>query len=253
MLVLISSSKTLDFSGKHQIKTHTIPVFIRESEELISLLKDYSIDELMKLMKISRSIAETNFNRYKKWNTQSAEKFKVAIQAFKGDVFESIKAKSLTTSDCEFANNNLRILSGLYGLLRPLDNMLPYRLEMATKLNNEEGNSLYHFWKPKIAFELQKVIQEKNHNIVLNLASKEYFKAVDEKVLKKPVITITFKEKQGSTYKTLGIFSKKARGLMVNFIIKNRINEPDALKDFDLDNYSFNPQMSTDKEWVYTR
>lgn len=253
MLVLISSSKTLDFSGKHQIKTHTIPVFIRESEELVSLLKDYSVEEMRKLMKVSKSLAETNFNRYKKWNTTSAEKYKVAIMAFKGDVYESIKAKSLTTSDCEFANNNLRILSGLYGLLRPLDNILPYRLEISTKLINEEGNNLYQFWKPKIAFELQKVMQEKNHNVILNLSSKEYFKAVDENILTKPVLTISFKEKQGTSFKTLGIYAKKARGLMVNYIIKNRIIKPEDLKEFCQDNYSFNPQLSSEKEWVYTR
>lgn len=253
MLVLISSSKTLDFSAKQQIKTHTIPVFIKESEELVSLLKDYSIDELMKLMKISKSLAETNFNRFKKWNSLSSDRFKVALFAFKGDVYENIKACSLTASDCEFANNHLRILSGLYGLLRPLDSILPYRLEMGTKLNNEEGTDLYKFWKTKIAFEIIKVTQEKNYNTILNLSSKEYFKAIDEKVLKRPVLNITFKEKQGNTYKTLGLYSKKARGLMVNYIIKNRICQPLELKEFCQQGYVFNQQLSNEKEWVYTR
>ncbi len=253
MLILISSSKTLDFSKTQNVKHHTIPVFIKESEELISLLKDYSIDELMKLMKISKPIAETNYSRFKKWNSLSLEKAKVALLAFKGDVYENIKAGSLTTSDCEFANHHLRILSGLYGLLRPMDLIQPYRLEMSTKITNNTGNDLYKFWKPKIAFELKKVTEEKNLNIILNLASGEYYKAIDEKNLQIPVLSVVFKQKQSSTYKMLSSYSKKARGQMVNFIIKNRIVKPADLKEYSEDDYRFNPMFSSEKEWVYTR
>ena len=253
MLILIPSSKTLDFSKTQSVKYHTIPVFIKESEELISILKDFSAEELMKLMKISKTLADTNFNRFKKWNSLSSEKSKVALLAFKGDVYENIRAGSLTTSDCEFANHHLRIISGLYGLLRPLDLIQAYRLEMGAKLNNNMGGDLYKFWKTKITHEVRKVVEEKNLNIILNLSSNEYYKAIDEKSLRTPVISVSFKQKQQSTYKTLGLFSKKARGEMVNFIIKNRIVKPADLKDFCEENYTYNSALSSEKEWVYTR
>lgn len=253
MLVLISSSKTMDFTRAQHPKTHTIPVFIKESEELISLLKDYSSEELIRLLKISKPIAEINFNRIRKWNSLSVEKSKIAFFAFKGDVYENIKAISLTASDCEFANLHLRILSGLYGLLRPLDLIQPYRLGMDTKLKNKIGNDLYKFWKPKITFELNKVIKEKNLKLILNLSSNRYYKAVDEKNLQMPVLSVVFKQKQFNTFKTFGLNSKKANGQIVNFIIKNRIVKPDEIKEFCEDNYRFNPLLSSEKEWVYTR
>lgn len=254
MLVIVSSSKTLDFSKSHSIKSHTIPVFINESEELVGIIRQFSVEELMKMLRISRSLAEINYNRYKKWNVSSRPNAsKIALLAFKGDVFENIKAGSLTASDFEFANHHLKIISGLYGLLRPLDFILPYRLEMGTRLVNNEGNNLYHFWKKKITYELNKSLSENNHSIILNLASSEYFKVIDAPQLKKPVLHISFVQKQGGTYKNLGLDSKKARGRMVNFVIKNRITNPNDLKAFCEDSYTFNSNFSNEKEWVYTR
>jgi uncharacterized protein len=254
MLVIVSSSKTLDFSKSPNIKSPTIPVFINESEELIGIIRQFSVSELMKLLKISKSLAEINFNRFKKWNSaKNLSTSKIALLAFKGDVFENIKATSLTASDFEFANRHLKIISGLYGLLRPLDNILPYRLEMGTKLENEQGNNLYHFWKNKITYELNKSLVEKNHNVILNLASNEYFKVIDTPLVQKPILNISFLQKQSGTYKNIGLYSKKARGHMVNFIIKNRITKPNDLKAFCEDHYIFNSHFSNEKEWVYTR
>jgi hypothetical protein len=254
MLVVVSSSKTLDFTKSHNIKSHTIPVFIKESEELVGIIREFSIAELMKLMKVSKPMAEINYNRFKKWKaTAKPDASKVALLAFKGDVYENIKSGSLTVSDCEFTNRHFRILSGLYGLLRPLDLILPYRLEMGTRLINNEGNNLYQFWKQKITYELNKTLSENNLGIILNLASNEYFKAIDESRLKKPVLNILFKQKQSGTYKSIGLSSKKARGYLVNFIVKNRITKPIDLKAFCEDGYVFNSHFSNEKEWVYTR
>jgi uncharacterized protein len=250
MLIIVSSSKSLDFSKSLSVKSPTIPVFIKESEELIEIVRQYSVEELMKLMKISKPIAEINYSRYK--YTQPSLS-KIALLAYKGDVFENIKAGTLTASDFEFANCYLKIISGLYGLLRPLDLIMPYRLEMGTKLKNSQGNNLYHFWKQKITYELNKSLNEKNLNIILNLASNEYFKAIDEKQLVKPVLNISFKQKQSGSYKNIGLYSKKARGLMVNFIIKNRITKLSDLKAFCEEDYVFNHRFSDEKEWVYTR
>jgi len=254
MLIIVSSSKTLDFSKTLTVKSHTIPVFINESQELVGIIRQFSVKELMKLLKINKSMAEINYNRYKKWNTSTKPNTsKIALLAFKGDVFENIKTGSLTASDFEFANRHLKIISGLYGLLRPLDYILPYRLEMGTKLLNNEGNTLYHFWKKKITFEINKSLSEKNHSIILNLASNEYFKAIDEYLLQKPVLNISFIEKQSGTYRNIGLSSKKARGHMVNFIIKNRITKSADLKAFCEDGYIFNSHFSNEKEWVFTR
>jgi len=254
MLIVISSSKTLDFSKSLATKSHTIPVFINESEELVGIIRQFSVVELMKLLRISKSMAETNYNRYKKWNASTKPNTsKIALLTFKGEVFENIKAGSLTASDFEFANRHLKIISGLYGLLRPLDYMLPYRLEMGTKLLNNEGNNLYDFWKNRITYELNKSLSEKNHNVILNLASNEYFKVIDQNKLQKPVLNISFIQKQSGSYKNIGIYSKKARGHMVNFIIKNRITKTNDLKAFCEDGYLFNSHFSNEKEWVFTR
>jgi len=253
MLIVISSSKTLDFSKCFGNKSHTIPVFLKESEELISILRQFSIEELTNLLKISKPLAELNYKRFIKWDVAHPEKkSKIAILAFKGDTYKSLNANSFTTSDLEFASQHLRILSGLYGLLRPLDFIMPYRLEMTTNLKNNYCKALYKFWKLKINYELNKIVKENNFKIIINITSGEYFKVID-KLFNLPVLNITFKQKYYDIYKTKAAFSKKARGMMLNFIIKNRISKIDEIKSFNKDGYVFNPLFSTDSEWVYTR
>lgn len=254
MLIVISPSKTQDFSKSFESKTHTIPVFLKESQELITLLKTYNLIDLLTLLKVSKLLAELNHKRIKNWDILHPEKkSKTAILAFKGDAFENLKAHTFTSSDFEFSSRHIRILSGLYGLLRPLDYIMPHRLEMGTNISNCCGKNLYKFWNEKITFELNRIAKENNFKTLLNLASNEYFKVVDSKMLDINVVNVMFMQKQNNEYKTLGIFAKKARGKMVNFIVKNRIVKLSELKLFNNEGYVFNPKLSSELEMVYTR
>lgn len=254
MLVVISPSKTLDFSKQFENKSHTIPVFLKETEELVQKLRLFSIKDLMKLLKISEPIAEESFNRFVNWDVcHPAEKSKIAILAFKGEAYENLKATSFTTSDFEFASRHLRILSGLYGLLRPLDYVMPYRLEMGTRFQNSCGKDLYKYWKSKVTYEINKLTKENNLKTIINLASSEYFKVINEKQIEVPIINIVFKQKVDGEFKTMGVHSKRARGMMANFIVKNRISQPEELMQFIADGYTYNEAFSLEKEWVYTR
>ncbi len=254
MLFVISPSKTQNFNKNFESKTHTIPVFLKESQELITVLRSYKLLELKKLLKVSDSLAELNYKRIKKWEISHPEKkSKTAILAFKGEAFENLKTHAFTTSDFEFLNHHIRIFSGLYGLLRPLDYIMPYRLEMKTNLNNSYGKNLYKFWSKKITLELNKLAKENNFKTLINLASGEYFKAIDCNLLDINIINLTFMQQQTGNYKSLGIFSKKARGEMVNFIVKNRVIELSELKLFNKNGYVFNSTLSSDCEMVYTR
>lgn len=254
MLIVISPSKTQDFTKNVESKTHTIPAFLKESQELITFLKACNLQEIIKLLKVNKAIAQLNIRKIKNWEiSHPCKKSKTAILTFKGEAYKNIKAHSFTTSDFEFLSRHVRILSGLYGLLRPLDYIMPYRLEMNTNINNEYGRNLYKFWSKKITVELNKIAKENNFTTLVNLASSEYYKVINSKLLSIKPVNVTFMQQQNGSFKTLGIFSKKARGLMINFIVKNRISQISDLKLFNIEGYTFNYKLSSEHEMVYTR
>ncbi len=201
-------------------------------------------------MSISEKLSALNFERFQKFKLPfTLENAKQAILAFKGDVYNGIDAPSLSTEDLNFAQDKIRMLSGLYGVIRPLDLIQPYRLEMGTKLSNAKGKDLYDYW----GADISNVLNDDESELIINLASNEYFKAIDKKSLNAKILDIVFKEKKGDSYKVIGIYAKRARGLMVNFIIRNRLNNPEALQDFSDEGYRFDKDLSNDSTWVYLR
>ncbi len=253
MLLLISPAKTLDYSSIH-IKQHSQPRFPQESEQLVGILKDMSVEDLKKLMGVSDKIATLNVERFRDFQYPFTQNnAKQAVFAFRGDVYTGLNADEFDANDLEFAQQHLRILSGLYGILKPLDLMQPYRLEMGTKLKNEDGKNLYEFWHEKITHKLNEDMAETDSKAIINLASNEYFKSVKKKQLNGDLYNINFKEDKNGTFKIVSFFAKKARGMMCNYIIKNKITEPEHLKGFDYDRYVFNPDLSGEKEFIFTR
>lgn len=237
MLILLSPSKSLDFENGHTA-AHTKIRFQKDTQELVDLLKTKKATYLKQLMGISDKLADLNVERYQSFKFPMNEKnAKQAVLAFKGDVYTGLDAENLSDEDLTFAQDHLRILSGLYGVLRPLDLIQPYRLEMGIKLTNAKGKNLYTFWGSKIADLLNEDARTDQYNTIINLASKEYFKAVNQKVIEAKIININFKELRGDTYKIISFNAKKARGLMSRYIIQNRLTEPEAIKAFNLDNY----------------
>lgn len=254
MLILISPSKTLDLETNSKIDTFTTPDFLADSKQLINKLKACSRDDLQKLMKISAKIADLNYQRYRGWKTPfSMANAKQAIFSFKGDVYAGLDIDSFGKRDINNCQKRLRILSGLYGLLKPLDLIQPYRLEMGTRLGTRRGANLYQFWGDKIASEINSELKNQKTSTLINLASIEYFKVVGEKNIQGEVISPAFKEYRNGEYKMIGLFAKKARGLMSRYIIKNQIKKSADLKNFDLDGYSFNNKLSVNQQWVFTR
>jgi len=252
--ILLSPSKTMDFSAPCLVKNYTIPAFIKESQELIDILKELSEKDLIHLMKISPALASLNRKRFRQWKFPYPEaSARRAIFAFKGDVYEGLRADKFTVSDLDFAMKSVRILSGLYGLLRPLDLIMPYRLEMGIKLENPYGRTLYKFWGSKPTDEINKSAKETGATHIINLASTEYFKAVIPKKLKQPIITPVFMERKNGSFEVVGIHAKRARGLMTRFIVTNRITRPDDLKNFSDEHYFFNPDISDESTWAFTR
>ena len=250
MLILISPAKTLDYSAPN-FKEFTQPDFQQDVKSLIQVMKKKSAKEIGELMHVSDSLAALNEERFKTFqNDFNPENSKQALLAFKGDVYTRIDVENYTPEDFDFAQNHLRILSGLYGLLKPLDLIQPYRLEMGTRLENKKGKNLYEFWDKKIAKAINEAAQKQP---IVNLASQEYFKAVDQKTLKSQLINIHFKEFKGDTYQIVGFFAKQARGLMTNFAIKNRVTNPEDLKTFNEERYEYSEKLSSSKDWVYVR
>ncbi len=250
MLILISPAKTLDYSVP-SLKSHTFPDFQADTKSLVQIMKKKSSTEISKLMHISDSLATLNEERYKTFQKEfNFENSKQALLAFKGDVYTKMDVDQYDEADFEFAQEHLRILSGLYGLLKPLDLIQPYRLEMGTKLENKKGKNLYEFWDKKIARAINKVAQGET---IINLASQEYFKAVDQKTLKSPLLTVHFKEYKNESYQVVGFFAKQARGMMTNFAIKNKISEPEELKRFNQEGYEFSDNLSSENDWVFIR
>ncbi|WP_075350481.1 peroxide stress protein YaaA [Algoriphagus marinus] len=250
MLILISPAKTLDYNNPI-IQEHTLPDFQTETKNLINVLKKKTASEIGKLMGISENLAVLNEERFKTFQKEfNFENSKQALLAFKGDVYTKIDVDQYNKDDFEFAQQHLRILSGLYGLLKPLDLIQPYRLEMGTRLENKKGKSLYEFWDKKIAKAINTAAGD---SPIVNLASQEYFKSVDLKTVKNPIITIHFKEFKNDAYQVVGFFAKQARGMMTNYAIKNRITNPNELKLFNLEGYEFSDVLSTQLKWTFVR
>ncbi len=254
MLIVISPAKTLDYETPPITQIHSKPDLLKQAQTLINILRNYSALDLAELMHLSMKLAELNFERYQAWKIPFTQKnAKQAALAMQGDVYTGLDAESLSEADLAFAQQNLRILSGLYGVLRPLDLMQAYRLEMGTKLPNEQGKDLYAFWGDKITQTLNKALAKQGDDVLINLASNEYFKAVRAKQLKGRIITPQFKEYKNGAYMVIGIFAKKARGLMSRHIIEHRLSEPEQIKGFDMNGYAFNQALSQENRWVFTR
>lgn len=252
MKIIISPTKSLDFESIVPTSLHTQPRFLEQSTKLNQKLKTLSKKKLSDLMSISEDLAALNYERNQTWQTPfTSENSKQAIYAFTGEVFRGININSLPIEKLPLMQENLRILSGLYGLLKPLDLMQPYRLEMGTKLPVGSKENLYKFWGDSIANALNEELSE--NELLINLASSEYFKVVNQKILKVPMITPVFKDFKNGQYKTIMTFAKKARGLMVRYIINNNIKTIDGLKHFDVENYRFDENMSQKNELVFTR
>ena len=253
MLILLSPSKSLNFDTPQHKKKST-PRLLEQSKALIEVLKDKSVNDIKKLMSVSDKIAELNYARYQGFNTPfTLKNSKQALFAFTGDVYTGLEANTFNQADIDYANDRLRILSGLYGILRPLDLMQPYRLEMGTKMKNEVGHDLYSFWGNQITDHLNKDLKKAKTNIIVNLASNEYYKAVKPNQLKGDVYVANFKENRNGTYKFISFSAKKARGYMAQYIIKNKLTNPEDMKSFDMENYAFNPSLSSEKEFIFTR
>ncbi len=251
MQVVISPAKKLDFKSPTKTTLYSEADFLKRSEQLILILKKKSVSEIANFMKLSDNLAEENVARYKAWQLPfTTENAKQAIFSFVGDVYVGLDAASLSEDDLHFAQQHLRILSGLYGLLKPLDLIQAYRLEMGKSLENKHGSNLYKFWGNDITEALNR---GSNTDILVNLASGEYFKAIKPKLLNANIITPIFKDQKQDIYKVIGFFAKKARGLMVRYIIDNRITDAENLKNFNIDGYYFCPSQSTDSDWVFLR
>lgn len=252
MKLVLSPAKSLDFESALPTEKHTQPEFLKRSEQLNKLLKKKSVKALSELMSISKDLSQLNYERNQEWELPfTKENARAAIYAFNGDVYRGIDAYTIPKNKIDKVQDTVRILSGLYGVLRPLDLIQPYRLEMGTKLSAGENKNLYEFWKKSITNALNDEL--KDDEIFLNLASVEYFKAVDTKTLKVPVVDVDFKELKNGDYKTIGIYAKLARGLMTRYIIDNNADTIDDIKGFDLENYRFHEKLSADNKLVFTR
>ncbi|UCS93752.1 peroxide stress protein YaaA [Echinicola marina] len=250
MIAIISPAKTLDLSTT-DISLASQPDFKSDIKALVSIMKKKSSSDIQKLMKVSENIAQLNEERYQNFSADfNVENSKQALLAFKGDVYKSMDVDNYSEEDLNFAQEHLRILSGLYGLLKPMDLIQPYRLEMGISLKNKKGKNLYEYWGTKISKALNELAQGE---AIINLASQEYAKAVDKKSLKSRLINVNFKEHRDGKYKIIGIFAKQARGLMADYIIKNQITEPEKIKLFNVDGYEFSAPQSTENEWIFVR
>jgi hypothetical protein len=254
MLIVISPAKKLDYDTPAKTKTATTPDYMEHSMALIHRLREFSALDIAELMKLSMKLAELNFDRYEAFEPEcTKDNAKQAILAFKGDVYQGLDAESFSAADFKFAQQHLRVLSGLYGLLRPLDLMQPYRLEMGTKLATDRGKNLYEFWGDIITDGLNKQLGKIKSGTLVNLASNEYFKSVKTKNIAGEIITPHFKEYKNGDYKMIGIYAKRARGLMARYIIQNQLTKPEALKEFSEEGYSFNKKLSAGNSLVFTR
>ncbi len=256
MFILLSPAKSLDYESRFSHQNFTIPHFEKETQKLSKILKKFSENDLEKLMGISKKLAELNFSRFQNFTEKfDLKNSKQALLVFDGDVYKSIEKEKFLAKDFDFAQKNLRILSGFYGLLRPLDLIQPYRLEMGTdfKQTSAEIKNLYEFWGDKISQHLNSESENAGAKHVINLASEEYFLAINQKKISAKIINVIFKENKNGVYKIVGINAKKARGLMTNFIVKNKISDPQELKKFSLEKYRFEKTMSDESNFTFIR
>ena len=254
MIVTLSPSKGQDFETPPKIKKHTQPAALDESMLLIEKLRKIDSPGLQKLMDISENIADLNVDRYRSFKLPfSPDNAKQAIMAFKGDVYRGLDVDNYSAKDFDYAQKHLRILSGLYGCLRPLDLIQPYRLEMKTKLANPRGDNLYQFWGTLITEALNRDLKKQEEPVLVNLASNEYFKSVKPKMLEGRLLTVNFKEVKNGKARVIAVFAKRARGLMADYIIRNRVDQAEGIKDFSVDGYRFSKSDSDEKQWVFSR
>jgi len=252
MKILLSPAKKLDFSSEKTFLEDSVYPFSRESKMIMRELSSYSSLDLSKLMKISTNLSVLNKDRNENWTFPfPEEKSKQSLLCFKGEVYQNMDLDSFSKSDFDFTNKTLRILSGLYGILKPSDLILPYRLEMGTNLKVGESKNLYYFWKKSLTTHLLKEIKE--DEFLVNLASDEYFKVIDKKKVKIPIITPVFKDVKNGKAKVISFFAKRARGKMCSFILKNKINSVEEIKTFNKDNYIFSDKESTENTLVFIR
>jgi uncharacterized protein len=254
MLFLLSPAKSLDYDTPAGAVPHTQPLFVKQSAELIAILRDKSPQQIAELMDLSDALSGLNVARYQAWSQKfTAKNSKQAVLAFNGDVYEGLDAKTLKPADLAWAQEHVCILSGLYGVLRPLDWMQPYRLEMGTQLPNARGNNLYKFWGSRIAEYLNERLQADKTPVVVNLASQEYFKAVDQKALKARVIECVFEDFKGGKYKIISFLAKRARGLMARYAATRHVSTPKQLEKFNLEGYAFDKAVSQADRLVFRR
>ena len=254
MLIVISPAKTLDFETPPKVPTFSVPDFLDDSAELIDELRSFEPHRLSELMGISLKLAELNSNRHHAWSVPfTGSNAKQSVLAFKGDVYTGLDADNLSQDDLQYAQQHLRILSGLYGVLKPLDLMQPYRLEMGTKLKTRHGKDLYAFWQDRIHAAINAELVNQEDPVLVNLASNEYFKSVKAGKLQARIITPVFKEERNGEFKMITFFVKKARGLMSRYIIRNRLADPEEIRGFDLEDYRYNDALSSADRPVFTR
>ncbi len=255
MLIVLSPAKTLDYTSPIPDVPTTQPRFKREAAELVALLRELDPPTLSRLMGISDKLAVLNANRYAAWSkTFNADNSRAALLAFDGDVYDGLAARALSSEDLQWAQQHLAVLSGLYGVLRPLDLMQPYRLEMGTRLANRAGRDLYAYWGKRIAETLRAQLRDHDHPVLVNLASDEYFGAVDVAALQRPLVQPVFQDARGDgAHKVVSFYAKRARGMMARYAIEQRIDDPQALKDFDVGGYRWTPEASDAVRWVFRR
>ncbi|KLT73742.1 hypothetical protein PL75_02055 [Neisseria arctica] len=254
MFFILSPAKNLNEKEAAPTRLHTQPSLLSEAEKLMAELRLLAPQELAELMHVSDKIALLNAERNVAWHTPfTLENAKQAVYLFNGDVYEGIDAASLPETGIDYLQNHVRLLSGLYGLLRPLDLIQPYRLEMGTAFANSRGKNLYEFWGSLITDLLNKTLVESGSDTLVNLASQEYFKSIDTKKLNARLITPVFKDEKNGQYKIISFYAKKARGLMVRYAADHQITSPEALKNFDYEGYTFNEAASSENEWVFLR
>ena len=254
MLIVISPAKTLDFETAPITKDHSQPGFLKESRQLVSQLKKLTPTEVSSLMKISDKLGGLNFIRFNEWKTPfTLDNSKQALLAFKGDVYTGIDAGTFSSQNLKFAQKHLRMLSGLYGVLRPLDLIQAYRLEMGVKFENRKGKDLYEFWATKLTDQINQDLKASKSKHLINLASNEYFKSLQASDINAEIIVPVFKDYKNGKYKIISFFAKKARGQMSAYIIKNKLKDPVDIKDFNVDGYKFNKSASSESNWVFQR
>tara|TARA_B100000745_G_scaffold300504_1_gene254795 strand:+ start:96 stop:872 length:777 start_codon:yes stop_codon:yes gene_type:complete len=254
MLIVLSPAKTLDFEAPPTTAAYTQPVFIEEAQALIEQLRALSANDIADLMSISAKLGELNYQRFQTWQQPfTPSNAKQAALAFKGDVYTGLDAESLGEQRLDIAQSRIRILSGLYGLLKPLDLIQPYRLEMGTKFKNHRGKNLYEFWGDSITEAINRELEQQQQPVLVNLASNEYFKAVKAKKVNARIITPHFKDMKNGQYKMISFYAKKARGMMAAFALNEKINTVDDLKEFNTEGYEFNAEYSDENNWTFTR